>query len=750
MQSYDFKSLNDKEFEVLCTDLLSIHIGVRFERFKPGRDQGVDGRFFSPGGREAVLQCKHWISTPINQLIKHLKNSELSKIKKIEPDRYLLATSKQLSRTEKTKIKEALHPYIESESDIFGQEDLNDFLSQNPEIEKKHYKLWITSSTVLQHILNKAALDRSNSSLAQIKEICKLYVQTSNHDRALDKINDLGVVIITGEPGIGKTTLAEHICFIYSSNGYEYIKISEEIKEAESIYEKDKKQIFYFDDFLGRNYLEALSGHEGSHIVNFIKRISLEKTNKAFVLTSRSTILNQGKLLIDLFKNNNIEKTEYELSANLFKEIDKAKILYNHIWHSELPNELTETYFANRNYRKIISHRNFNPRLISFILDKEKTLAIGPDEYWDHVNTSLNNPTDVWDNPFTAQQDDFSRAIVLLVTLNGKAIRDIELSEIFDRHVNSPDNTGLKGRRDYISNIKHLTGSLLNRKISNKEGEASLDLFNPSLGDYVLRRYKNDIPTLRSAFKSLRSPSSLNTLRNLAANDIIDTKTHTSIIDQLIKNASLYEFDGFTLEYLSKLLLSRDSYLYNKMDPISRKAIKHILNNSDAIEDSNSIRLLKLTVESRITDPKKAYELLIKLCDNCSYNNEEEILEIFSLYNSTNYILEASEVVRCHLEDLALTYLEENIYDIFPDSDVFSNVDPGDATSATTNLKELAETKILELGLAWKLNPERVLNAFDIHWRMDSYFMENSSHEDIIRPQQLNYIDEVDDLFSRN
>lgn len=46
MSSYDFSSLNDKEFESLCSDLLTCHLGERVERFKPGRDGGVDGRFF--------------------------------------------------------------------------------------------------------------------------------------------------------------------------------------------------------------------------------------------------------------------------------------------------------------------------------------------------------------------------------------------------------------------------------------------------------------------------------------------------------------------------------------------------------------------------------------------------------------------------------------------------------------------------------------------------------------------------------
>lgn len=48
MSDYNFSSLNDKEFESLCSDLLTCHLGKKVERFKAGRDGGVDGRFFLP------------------------------------------------------------------------------------------------------------------------------------------------------------------------------------------------------------------------------------------------------------------------------------------------------------------------------------------------------------------------------------------------------------------------------------------------------------------------------------------------------------------------------------------------------------------------------------------------------------------------------------------------------------------------------------------------------------------------------
>ena len=174
----------------------------------------------------------------------------------------------------------------------------------------------LKSSRVLSVLFNNGIIGRSAFSLEEILQESQKYVITTNHHQALKKLEQLGVVIITGEPGVGKTTLANHLCLHYTSRTYSYLKISDDIKEAESVFDPELKQIFYFDDFLGRNYLEALRGHEGAQITQFIRRVSASQ-NKKFVLTSRSTILNQGKLLIDSLEHQNINKNEIELKNSV-------------------------------------------------------------------------------------------------------------------------------------------------------------------------------------------------------------------------------------------------------------------------------------------------------------------------------------------------------------------------------------------------------------------------------------------------
>ena len=147
MSDYDFSTLNDKEFEDLSVDLISKDKDKRFERFKAGKDGGIDGRFYHDDGSQEIVQCKHYLKTGFNGLISSLKKkndkgiNEIDKVKKLTPIKYIFVTSLPLSPENKKIIKELFEPYIKNDSDIYGQEDLNQILGKHPDIEKRHYKL---------------------------------------------------------------------------------------------------------------------------------------------------------------------------------------------------------------------------------------------------------------------------------------------------------------------------------------------------------------------------------------------------------------------------------------------------------------------------------------------------------------------------------------------------------------------------------------------------------------------------------
>lgn len=753
MSDYDFKTLNDKEFEIFCSDLLSSYIGVRFERFKAGRDGGVDGRYFTSTGREVILQCKHWARTPIPQLISSLKNIEKPKLDALKPSRYILAISNNLSRADKKSIADALQPHVLSESDVFGCEDLNDLLSRNETVERRHYKLWMRSSQVLLNFMNNAIIGRSRDEIDTMRERAAFYVKTSNHEAAYNQLERMHAVIVTGEPGIGKTTLADQICLDYVARGFGFVKVGDDISEAENVFDSESKQIFYFDDFLGRNYLEALNGHEGGKITNFIKRIS-RNTNKRFILTSRSTILNQGKLLIDLFQHNNTQRNEYELNIRKLSQMDRALILYNHIWFSELTSDYIDVLYKDARYLSIIRHSNFNPRLISYITDSQRLQHVPAAEYWVYVERSLANPAQVWEHPFEAQQDDFSRAIMLLVVMNGRQIDEPTLSDAYYSFITMSINQNMHGRQDFQLNIRSLTGSFLNRYVSQKN-PPQFDLFNPSIGDYVLRRYASNIPSLKAAFACLRTQTSLVTFFSLFENGTIRASDAQDMAQEIFKSAIKKDLNNAPTNYLLTLF----SYIVRKwtigasLSAIMAPICDHIWTNSDQIPISEELLLL-------IQWGQKNHQISDDAVANFLGNNfdsittDSEISECWKLLHELNLRSERKD----GLVKVFVTSIEEMISDNLTDfievSDAFNNCDYGEYNDAREKLAELLNDKLNDLGIPQSyIDSKELIESFDVEDHMDNYFRNSYEPEydrdDRAGPSLPSSDNAIHDLFDR-
>ncbi|MCF5704740.1 restriction endonuclease [Pseudomonas syringae] len=753
MNEYDFSRLNDKEFEIFCTDLLSAREGVRFERFKPGRDGGVDGRYFKSEGEEWILQCKHWISTPLERLVKHIEDSESLKVQKLSPSRYILAVSHPLSRKDKSILMEKLSPFVCSPDDILGREDLNDILANHPDVEKRHYKLWIASSNVLSYIFNKPIYDRSQFELDEIMEASRLYVPTVNHDEAIEKLESMNVVIITGPAGIGKTTLAGQLILQYAAEGFALSVISDDIKEAEGVYDQDSKQIFYFDDFLGRNYLEALSGHEGAKIVSFIRRI-VKDPKKRFVLTSRTTILNQGKILNDVFHNSNVSRNEFEITLESLDKIDKARILYNHIWHSEMDGDYVEQLYLGKRYRTIIDHPNFNPRLIRFITDAQRLEDVPADSYWSHAIDLLKNPSQVWDHPFQAQLDDCGRALVLLVALNGRVIIETQLAEAFARYLASPSTASIMGKKDFLLNLRHLSGSMLTRFVTG-DPHAYVRLFNPSLGDYVLNRFSNNAPALRDCFGSLRTLASLKSLKDMLDNKIISKDVAADVAGHVFKIVCGINFLGCSAEFVAQLCIIR-SELGNVLSPSDQsllKAIEFVSKETCKQSFLASAQVLLWALCNDSVDRKAIETFLEGTFENDPGHDELLVLgKIVACFDGSE-----NESISEAYDEAVANHLISSVEDDFPESILSNCTSQSDARS---KLKNLMDERASELGATDSSSvANTVIDAVDVDEHYDKYFYDSEYERDYdsYRDQKIDWsgalsvaVDPIDDLFARD
>lgn len=412
---YDFKSLSPYEFELLTQDLLQQELNLTFESFKNGQDNGIDLRYCEDNEKYIIVQCKHYVRSGIKALIDNLKK-EIEKVQSLNPKRYIVVTSVELSPNDKAKIKKIFSEYIHLENDIYGSEDLNNLIRKYPLVEKSHFKLWLKGTNVLEAIIHSKIINHSKYEISKIKEKINVFVPNDSLKRTYDVLNENNYVVISGAPGVGKTTLAEIIIWQLLGENYELVSISEDIDEAWSFLKDDTKQIFYFDDFLGQTTLNALNKNEDSRLIKFIENIFKSK-NKKFILTTREYIFKQAQINYEKLANFNFEKSIIDLKE--YTNEIKGKILYNHLYFSELPRNYIDKILDNEAYMEIIKHKNYNPRIIEHMTSFIRVKNIEIDNYMDFSRNALNNPFEIWGHAFETQLPKSSKAILkALISIN--------------------------------------------------------------------------------------------------------------------------------------------------------------------------------------------------------------------------------------------------------------------------------------------------------------------------------------------
>lgn len=497
MPDYSFDTLNFNEFELLVRDLLQKEHGVTYESFKEGQDGGIDLRCLQGNGGTVIVQCKHYIETDLSSLKSKCRANELDKVKSLKPDRYIFVTSKKLSPSDKKDFVKIFEPFIKSDKDVIGREDLNNFLGRHPEVEEDHFKLWLSSTNILKKIQDQYINYRSTLFADELTEKSKLFVKTESFDAGLEILNNHSVLLITGEPGIGKTMLANYLVFNFLKDDFELIYIRKDLEDIEKKFNPNSKQIFYFDDFLGRNYLEILSEKNfDSHLYRLIKAIK-NSLNHYFILTSRTTIYNVAQNRSEYITKKNLQALEYTLEVKNYSNIDRAKILYNHMFFGSINDKLKELIKADEFYFEIIEHKNFNPRMIEFITDEEQIRINSPDDYNEFILEALNDPTEIWRNAFTNQISNIDKLYLLTLFSFKLPVDENAFKDALIKRLNYDKETrGIEIPINFYNNsLRNLLNGFIKRSINhNNRGEASttIDFINPSIEDFFIKYLKSN------------------------------------------------------------------------------------------------------------------------------------------------------------------------------------------------------------------------------------------------------------------
>lgn len=482
MLDYDFRILQPSEFECFSRDLLQARDKIFIESFADGRDKGIDLRFAYSKDKTCIVQCKRYKEW--KELKGKLKD-ELDKVKRLTPQRYIITTSVDLTVSQKEEIFTLFRPYMNATADVLGRKDLNNILEKYPDIERNYHKLWLASTNVLNTILNSATLNWSSFELEKIENDIRLYVENDSLNRALNILKEYHYVIISGIPGIGKTTLARMLVYTMLAQGYEeFVYVTDDMDNAAKMFNKEKRQIFFFDDFLGSNSFVQQSISFENKLITFIEKVRRSKKT-LFVLSTREYVLSEAKAHYEKLVMSNIDIAKCTIELEYYTKSIRARILYNHLAEANIPRNFINAFLDKRGYHTIINHKNFNPRVIESIIKDQIWETVDANEFASKVASFFDNPNSVWQFAFEKLDIGTRYALLVLGTMGNHTSLD-DFQEAYKYFCLRMSNEigltfdDIKWRKS----LKVLTNCFI--KIENIKDICVVKMYNPSIADFII------------------------------------------------------------------------------------------------------------------------------------------------------------------------------------------------------------------------------------------------------------------------
>jgi hypothetical protein len=673
---YNLNNLNDYEFELLCKDIMQKKLETDLYTYARGRDGGIDiaDKGLNP---QIIIQVKHY--KKYGDLKNTLVKIELAKIKGINIKSYYICTGICLTKANKNEICEIFKDYNIDNSNIISGIDIDDFLQDetNRNIVNKHYKLWLCSTSIILLINNQNIFIDCEELMLDIEDQLKLLVETEAYNKAKEILHKNNIIILTGGPGVGKSTISKMLLLYWANKGYKVRYSSEnDVSEMKKVLSRDpeEKEVVLLDDFLGQHYLNIKDSYpnEIKSLISFIER----NKNKKLILNTRITIFSEAKQLFINFSQlmQRYDENIYLINLNNMTDCEKAKIFYNHMYFNSISKEYFEDIKKDRRYFNIIKHKNFNPRIIEFITNKFNYSSIPSERYYEYTMQKLNNPEDVWRNEFEKRMQNYDRIFMyVLYSLTDITIDIEKLQKAFNFYIEnlSQVDTSIN---IFNNSFVRLSNSLI--KSFEQNGSIKVSVLNPSINDYI----KNELKTNSIEQKQIIKYS-------LYVEQIVkieNSNESKKTIEDMIISGEMFTLNclKLSINYYYLFFVVKNSIGDTKIYSYARRAFENCYLNVNFYGYSIEREKYSDIISKFIKTYSDAYELNDILLDstkiyfilkNLILNDLKEIIEyILQKYLDINgYINEEDDIIAVFkellknetLRNVEAKYEESDLYD---------------------------------------------------------------------------------------
>jgi hypothetical protein len=480
------------------------------------------------------------------------------------------------------------------------------------------------------------------------------------------------------------------LLYFYLEQGYEAVSILTDFQTGRERYQPGKRQIFYFDDFIGATFLgeraSTFTHNEDRAILDFIEMVRASPTAR-LVMTTREHILRQAIATSEKLKQSRLIDSRCVLEIGDYSHQQRAEILYNHIYFSDLPDTYREAMLSRRFYKEIVEHQKFNPRLVDWLSSYPRLKSIRPDEYQTFVRNLLANPAEIWRYAYENQISDAARSVLLaLYTFSGKRGPDWLERAFRKLHTVRAQRYGFKtDPADWRRALSELSGSFI------RPG-TQIEVIDPSVLDMLNSVLQQDAPNTldmieaavrfeqaRRVWTFARTPGNQAILSFLSSEEARFTTAVTRLLDAPRKvpmgSGVAYVDDSSELR-LGTVLEIADTLEFAALRPIATAAIEQLLQNweTEPIDLTEGVALLRKIETSTFAFSPPADELRKQILDVLALEasggcRSDELRELLSAIEPEDTTDELTELLQIAAKVYRGRYFSEELRECKSESD---------------------------------------------------------------------------------
>lgn len=486
--------------------------------------------------------------------------------------------------------------------------------------------------------------------LEEIKKSNKVFFETNAYKEAKEKLERQNIVILHGEPWVGKTTTARKLVSEYIDQGYMFIYGNvddlQNIKEQVAI---DEKIICLLDDFLGSN-VEYLEKNIADSTLDKIVGIFKNSKNKKLIFTTRTYIYNNAKNLFYKFYKSTSIKDEYLIDVTNYTYEEKGNILYNHMKINNLIG--TETHkkiVEDEFYVDVITNDNFNPGVISLLCERLKNKKI--QNVKEYILKALDDPNELWEEEYR-KLSVYEKIILTIIVLYGVKVPELYVKEQFKQIIEN-ENITLIDSETFAKSLSVLSDSFI-KTTFNKNEERELEVSKHSIADYIINKISYREIDVERYIKSAKYVETLQYIYLIIKKD--------EMAEKLAQKAEK-EFKTLKYFYYNKKTILF-GIIKNRINPEREKFLKEIIEEQFICEDPEIV----IDILGNETDILYDYTMEMFKNDIIIYGNIDMVYYLNDVLDCETFFKTCVKIFNYQKDT---EYMIENIYQF---SDAIANL----------------------------------------------------------------------------